>query len=95
MIEKSFYIWIKIGMKFYYDKHSKENAGTRFALISFDHESNVLTITLARIDQIGFEPTMVALKELCRNHLTTNPNQPTVSIALTSIDYKTIALLLC
>jgi hypothetical protein len=50
MIEKSFYIWIKIAMKFYYDKHSKENAGTRFALISFDHESNVLTITLARID---------------------------------------------
>jgi hypothetical protein len=27
-------------------------------------------------------------------HLTTNP-KPNVSIALTSIDYKTIALLLC
>lgn len=28
-------------------------------------------------------------------HLTTNPIQPSASIALASIDYKTIALLLC
>lgn len=71
-------------------------AGIRFALISFGHESNMLTITLTRIDQIGFEPTMVALKELCRNHLTTNPLfKLSASIALASIDYKTIAFLLC
>jgi hypothetical protein len=28
-------------------------------------------------------------------HLTTNPYKPGASIALASIDYKTIALLLC